>query len=194
MTTPTEYPLAWPHNWPVNKRPSPSSFNTSLAGALKNVKKSLELLAKDSGKRVADIVVSSNVTLSSQSPSNAGVAVYFSWDGVQTCIPVDRYNKVACNLQAIHHVIEADRTKMRHGGLHLVRAAYEGVLKLDAPFNVAEWHAILGVSPEANKDIVHRAYKNLRSTAHPDKGGNADYFIEIQKAYDYYCNEVAANE
>jgi hypothetical protein len=58
------------------------------------------------------------------SPADPGVAVWFTWDGMQVCIAVDRYQKVASNLQAIHHIIEARRVELRHGTLALVRASF----------------------------------------------------------------------
>ena len=49
------------------------------------------------------------------------------------CIPVDRYNSVEANLQAIHHIIEARRVELRHGTLALVRASFTGFKALPAP-------------------------------------------------------------
>lgn len=124
------YPFQWPGHIPRTEDPQSSRFNTTLYQALDNVQKSLELLAKDSDKEVTDIVFSSNVTLGHMNPDDAGVCVYFRWNGADLCIPVDRYSKVQDNLQAIHHIIEADRTKLRHGGLAFVMAEKAGKTQL----------------------------------------------------------------
>ncbi|MEM1189896.1 MAG: J domain-containing protein [Pseudomonadota bacterium] len=185
------YPLQWPPNWPRAKRPQKSQFKTSLSGALKNVTKSLELLGSDSGKKVEQVVVSSNVTLGQQNPDDRGVVVYFTWDGISTCIPVDRYTKVEDNLQAIHHCIEADRTKLRHGGIHQIRAAYHGAAQLPPPSEPsASWWSVLGVADDAPPDVVKRAYNRRRSLAHPDKGGHADTFDQVEKAWAQYQEQV----
>ena len=42
----------------------------------------------------------------------------------------------------------------------------------------------LGLQRDANAQQIREAYKNLVRTEHPDKGGNAEKFKEIQKAYD----------
>jgi hypothetical protein len=55
------YPLSWPEALPRTEHKATSRFNSSLSAALKNVRKSLELFAVDSGKAVTDIVLSSNV-------------------------------------------------------------------------------------------------------------------------------------
>ena len=179
------YPLHWPQDWPRTKHPGPSQFKTSLAGALKNVQKSIELFATDSGKKLENVVISSNVTLGTQRPKDSGVAIYFSWDGISTCIAVDKYAKVEDNLQAIHHCLEAERTKLRHGGINLVRAAFRGYAALPpATGSPGQWWEVLGVSENAPKEEIQAAYKKLRSEHHPDKGGNADKFNEIQRAYE----------
>jgi hypothetical protein len=133
MTIPA-YPLQWPDGLPRTERKASSQFRSSLSAALKNVKSSLELFAKDSGKQVTEIVLSSNVGgLDVGQPADTGVAAWFEWDGQQRCIAVDRYPKVEDNLQAIHHIIEARRTEMRHGGLHIVRQTFKGFTALPAP-------------------------------------------------------------
>ena len=52
---------------------------------------SLRLFGKDSGKNITGVVISSNYTLGVERPADPSVAVYFTWDGLQVCIPVDRY-------------------------------------------------------------------------------------------------------
>lgn len=192
MSTPQAFPLAWPGNWPRTKRPQKSQFKSSLAASLNNLKKSLSLLATDSGKKVEDLIISSNVTLGEQNPGDAGVTVYFTWDGISTCIPVDRYLKVQDNLQAIHHCIEADRTKLRHGGIHQIRATYQGYASLPAPDSrsLRTWYEVLGVAESQSKVDVDEAYRTLRGRYHPDKPtGNDVKFDEVQKAYAAFKKE-----
>lgn len=181
------YPLHWPTAWPRTKTPAKSQFKTSLAGALNNVEKSIELFAKDSGKKVTDVVISSNVTLGKQRPDDSGVVAYFVWDEIDTCIAVDRYVKVEENLQAIHHCIEAERTKLRHGGLNLVRAAFRGYAALPpgrGKSGTRPWWEVLGCMEDAPKTVIKRRYTELRSKHHPDKGGDAEKFHEVQQAYE----------
>src|SRR5690606_17715328 len=116
------HPLTWPPHIARAKTREAGKFRTTLSGALNNVETSLKLFGRDSGKKVDGLVISSNYSLGDRRPSDPGVAVWFTWDGMQVCIPVDRYTTVEANLQAIHHVIEARRTELRHGTLALVRA------------------------------------------------------------------------
>lgn len=190
------YPITWPREFPRTAKPQPGKFQTSLAGALKNVEDSLRKFAVDSGKKIEGLVISSNVTLGAQRPADPGVAVWFSWDGIQVCIPVDRYDRVEHNLQAIHHIIEARRTELRHGGLSIVRATFMGFKALPAPgkTSAAGWRAVMDYPLDetpARADIDFR-FKKLRSVMHPDKGGSAEKFAALQAAYDLACREVKA--
>lgn len=176
------YPLTWPEAFPRSKQRIEGQFKTSLAGALNNVERSLAAFSRDSGKKIEALVISSNVTLGQQRPADPGVAVWFTWDGLQVCIPVDRYAKVEGNLQAIHHVIEARRTELRHGGLSIVRATFTGFKALPAP--KGGWRELFGFgSLPATMADVEAAYKTLRSRHHPDKGGSGEEFNAVQKAY-----------
>lgn len=179
---PPSYPLAWPSQFPRGARRITGQFKTSLAGALKNVEHSLRLFAGDSGKKVEAFVITSNVSLGEQKPSDPGVAVWFVWDGLQLCIPVDIYQKPEANLQAIHHVLEARRTELRHGGINLVRATFTGFLSLPAPQTKPPLE-ILGLPQSATAQQIKDRYRELSKEHHPDAGGSADVFAEISGAF-----------
>lgn len=182
------YPLAWPENWPRTPKPARSQFKTGISKALANVRASLAAFQADSGQKVSELVISSNVTLADQQPRDSGVAIYFTWGDLPTCIAVDRYPSVADNLQAIHHVLEAERTKLRHGGLNIVRAAFQGYARLPPPSNATrrQWFETLEVPASATLLEAEQAYKRLRSQFHPDKHPDdptaAGKFDEVQKA------------
>lgn len=183
----TEYPLSWPPNWPRTKEfeRRSSKFKTSLPGAIANVSKELARFGKDSGKAVTGIQISSNYALGSQSPKDPGVAVYFTWDGIDTAIAVDRYFKLEENLQAIALVLDAERTKMRHGGLNLVRASFVGYMALPgSTASSRKWFEILDVPASADASTIRDAYNRKRSSSHPDKGGSAEAFREVQAAFE----------
>ncbi|WP_315854154.1 J domain-containing protein [Gemmata palustris] len=146
---------------------------------------SLRRFSADSGKKVESVLVSSNVTLMDRNPKDAGVAVYFTWDGISTCIAVDRYQRIEENLQAIHHVIEAERTKLRHGGLNLVRAAFRGYAALPPPqTSKADPCTVLGVKRGATVAEIEAAYREKAKKAHPDAGGSHNAMADLNAARD----------
>lgn len=189
--TATAYPLTWPPQFPRAKYRENGKFKTALPNAIKNVQGSLKLFASDSGKKLDQLVISSNVTLGVDSPADPGVAVWFVWDGLQVCIPVDRYYSVASNLQAIHHIIEARRVELRHGTLALVRATFTGFLSLPAPQG-SHWTDVLSLPKGAKQDDVRAAYRRLASTAHPDRpGGSHERMAALNAAQDAALRECA---
>lgn len=182
----TAFPLSWPAGWPRTKSPENDRFKTTLPSSIGNVEASLRKFATDSGKKVENMLVSSNYTLTDRNPADAGVAVYFTWDGISTCIAVDRYKRIEANLQAIHHCVEAERTKLRHGGINLVKAAFRGYAALPPPgtSNAPHWSQVLGVPRNATAEIISTAYREKARTAHPDTGGSAEAMAALNAARD----------
>lgn len=177
-TEPTQYPLSWPDNIPRGSPNKPNRFKSSLSSALKNVQHSLALFSSDSGRKIESIVISSNCTLGVTNPKDPGVAVWFVWDGDQVCFAVDRYSKVEHNLQAIHHIIEARRTELRHGGINIVKATFRGFQALPSPEGIRKktWREVFGVKAdrEPTRAGIETRYKQLSKSRHPDSPTGSD--------------------
>lgn len=153
------YPLAWPDAQKRSEKRVKSQFRTTLGGAIRNVMKSLQAFASDSARKIEDVQITSNVGLTDDKPSDPGIAVWFHWDGALRCIAVDRYLTPAENLQALHHVIEARRTELRHAGIEMVRTTFRGhVAALPAP-DSKPWHLVVGCDPNATPAEISAAYK-----------------------------------
>lgn len=191
MNTATAYPLSWPPHIPRAKSRETGRFKTSLAAAIKNVRESLRHFGDDSGKRVEALVLSSNVTLGVERLADPGVAVWFAWNGLQVCIPVDRYTTAEANLQAIHHIIEARRVELRHGTLALVRATFDGLRALPPPSGAKHWSEMLGVSQGATREQILAAYREKAKAAHPDAGGGDDAMAALNLARDAALKDAA---
>lgn len=177
------FPLCWPKGFPEHKQRKQSQFKTTLYQALDNVQSELALLAKDSGKKLDNIVISSNYSLTETKPANPGVAVWFNWDGSESCIPVDRYALVEDNLQAIYHCIKADRTKLRHGGYNMVKAQYNRIaLPSPETVGVTNWRDVIGYAGSSLQE-AKKCYQRKLKNAHPDGGGSVEAFNELQSAW-----------
>lgn len=188
------YPLSWPPGFPRSKQREWGRFKSSYSTARDNVERSLKKFADDSRKVVSNLVISSNQTIGGSPPNDAGVAVWFMWDGMQVCIPVDRYSRVEHNLQAIHHIIEARRVELRHGTLALVRATFTGFQALPPPKG-KHWAEILELnapSSAIDKTKIESAYRRLAGERHPDKGGSSDGMAELNNARETALRELGA--
>jgi hypothetical protein len=170
------FPLHWPVGVPrtdVGRRVT-SHFKTALGPALKNVINSLRRFGEATGKRVTDVVLSTNFTLGDRSPVDPGVAVWFIWDSSERCIAVDRYPRIEHNLQAIHHILEARVTEARHGGLRIVQQVFNGFIALPAPeaFGGRTCWQVLDLPPGADRERIVERHRELARALHPDINEN----------------------
>lgn len=150
---------------------------------MRNVADSLRKFGSDSGQPVKNVVATTNVggiDLNGGAVKDPGVAVWFEWDGAQRCIAVDRYKKPEENLQAIHHILEARRTEVRHGGITIARTAFRGFLAL--PGASKGWHEVLGVKRDASAEEIQAAYRAQAAKAHPDVGGSHERMAALNAA------------
>jgi len=190
MSGAQSYPLHWPPGFPRSKNREKGQFKTDYDTALKNVVRSLKLFAQDSGREIADAVLSSNMSLLERMPDDPGVAIWFTWDRMTVCIPVDHYTTPAANLQAVHHIIEARRTELRHGTLALVRASFSGFKALPSPKG-EHWSEVLQVPKNATRDQIESGYRRLAKYRHPDQpGGSVDAMARLNSARETAIREV----
>lgn len=180
MSESRSWPLSWPAGWSRTERPTYSKFKVTLQQALQNVQGALRRFGADTGSEVKGLIISSNYTLGNESPKDGGVAVYFQWEGRDACIAVDRYIKLQDNLQAVFHVLEAERTKMRHGGLNIVRTSFRGYTALP-PSSKKPWRDVLGSC--ASLSDAETAFKAKARKFHPDAtGGDHSFMAELNVA------------
>lgn len=85
------------------------------------------------------------------------------------------------------HVLEAERTKLRHGGLNIVRTAFRGYAALPPPKGpdgqlAPPWWDVLGVPQGAALEAAEARYRELVKSEHPDRGGDPAKFNAITDA------------
>lgn len=183
------YPLHWPMGWPRTAnylRKSPA-FKVNMTEALNDLYDELDRL------KATNVVVSSSlqVRLDGRPLSNQrniedpGVAVYFTLNGTQQCIPCDKWNTVLGNVRAIGLTVQALRGLDRWGAKEMVDAAFSGFKALPESSSAQQWWDILGlVQPVKDMQIIKQAYRMMCHLHHPDKGGDIAMFNKINKAYE----------
>lgn len=179
------YPLQWPIGRPRWKGARQySRFKMDESEMTRHLFSELELMS------ASDIVVSTNQQRYSKAKylDDPGVAVYFKRKGQELCIACDKYVSVVDNLHAVGIAIEAFRTIERHGTGEMVDAAFTGFKALPETIIMGEhtaraWWEVLQVAQSADWDVIEAAYKRLLHKVHPDKGGSAFAFQEVQEAF-----------
>lgn len=183
------YPLQWPAGWPrtPSHRRQPSRFKPyGLADEAKETRWELQRL----GAR--NPVISTNIELRRDGlpysgrprPDDPGVAVYFTYEGRQQCIPCDRWATVEENLRAIWKSIEALRSLERWGAKSFVDAAFTGFAALPSPNSDRAWWEVLGVSQHASAEEINAAYRSKAKAAHSDAGGSDAAMSDLNAARD----------
>lgn len=191
------YPLHWPEGWDRAASRKSAKFGKSVPGkgysqlsvidGASRVNDELEQL----GIAYEDIIISSNVLprmdnrprSGQKEPEDAGVAVYWKNDlGEWQCIALDSYDRVADNLAAIATTLEAFRAIKRYGGGSILNRAFKGFIALPEPVK-SRWWWELDVTEDASEKQVEQAYRRMRSRAHPDNGGNNEWFDAVEKAW-----------
>lgn len=172
----TAYPLQWPPGWPrtISDKRERSRFDTTVSKSLGFLHEEVRRLGAKS------LVISSNYTLG-PAPEDPGVCAYFEFDGLRAAMPCDRWTKVEDNLHSIAKTIEAMRGIERWGAKNMIKAAFTGFVALPAPASRRHWKEVLGA---VDAQEVETRYRLLRSKHHPDKGGKAERFNEVQIAYE----------
>lgn len=214
------YPLSWPAGWPrtdAGARPRGMFLKkqwVGVPGAADNVQRSRDLTIHDAVARVlaelkrlgvpdGEAIISTNVPVrldglprgDARVPEDPGVAVYWRRDVDQSpkVMTIDRYARVSDNLAAVAATLEAMRAIERHGGARILDRAFTGFAALAAPPAARPWRDVLEVGAEvSNRAIVEAAYKRLRALRHPDRGGSAGAFQQVQEAYEQAGRELGS--
>ncbi|RXD05536.1 J domain-containing protein [Sphingomonas sp. UV9] len=190
------HPLAWPTGRPRTAQPRPALFRDggsrmTLTSSRSRLRGQIGALTKTGQPwRVQNMVLSTNIrftasgardqNVSRRDPLDAGVAFYFDLDKLSHVLACDRWDSVPDNIAAIAAHIEALRGQERWGVADL-RQAFAGHTMLPAP---ASWSAVLGVSRDADRAEIDRAYRALAKTAHPNAVGDRETWDRLSQAYE----------
>lgn len=184
------YPLQWPEGWPRTQYPEYSRFSTSLVSARNEVLDELQRLGASDYTISSNLQLLANGMIASRQPrlQDTGVAVYFTLDGEQKCIPSDKYVTAEDNLHAVALTIKALRGLERWGTGQIMKAAFRGFTALPETAGqgvptVLTWFETLGLSANAPVEDIREAYRELAKTHHPDVGGDPVEFQKILRAY-----------
>lgn len=188
MESTRSYPLYWPEGWARTdqyKRKRAQFKDRSVHMARKTL---VEEVRRFGGK---ELIISSNLELrldgnprsGQRQPSDVGVAIFFIRNKVDVALACDVYLTVEDNLWALCRTLDALRQIERDGSPALINRAFKGFAALPDP-DAKMWWEVLNVARTASDEEIRRAYINLAKVHHPDRGGDAVLFDQLQKAYD----------
>jgi hypothetical protein len=187
----------FPLHWPLGlSRTQPSSriyspFKQSMEKAQQFLRKQIDLLG------AGYLIVSSNIPVRrdglfyadwmNKKIEDPGIAIYFkrgSSIDQYTSMCCDQYHRVWENTYALGKSIEAIRAIERYRCSEFMDRVFSGFQELPPATQAKKWWDILGVSKTASITEIADAYRKKAKLCHPDMGGTAEQFIELQKAYE----------
>ena len=124
-------------------------------------------------------------------PNDPGAAVYFEFKAKPIVLACDKWLRVEDNVYAIAKHIEAMRGQHRWGVGNLAQA-FRGYSALPAPgeSDASTWWQVLGVTINATEDQVKQAYRILVQKHHPDRGGDPELFLRVQRAMERFESDL----
>lgn len=194
------YPLQWPTHVPRHHGArTRANFSKQVVRSFAVVRDELLNELKLLGVKRASVVLSMNIPprrdglpySGMRQPDDVGVAVYFTLRDQPKCFAVDKWDRVEDNMRAISLTINALRGLSRWGSQDMVDAAFQGFDALPAS-SAHGWWVVLDVRRDEPAHQIESRYRFLVKHAHPDMGGDADKFIEIQAAYNEFKRERGA--
>lgn len=188
MTDVQAYPLTWPVGWDrthIKARIANRQFKKTFWEARKALLVEIERLGGEKPILSTDVPLRRDgQPYADGDPEDAGVAVYFTYDGKPMCFACDKYASVRENTRAIGLTIEAIRGLERWGASDMMERAFRGFVALTDQSG-PPWYEVLGfTTPGACVSVedVDAAYRKLALLHHPDKGGDPEAFRRLAAA------------
>lgn len=189
MITPIRsFPLEWPIGWPVTLERKTSKF-----GDRSTYQAEIILLIELGRLKADNVVISCNIEYnqngspySRQRPStNPGVSIFFHFRKRQYVLACDKWNVLSDNIYALAKHIEAMRAQERWG-VGTVEQSFAGYKALPQTASRREWWQVMGFAEDKipSIDQIKSRFKELAKAKHPDTGGSAHEFHELQNAYE----------
>lgn len=205
----TAFPLCWPDGWPrtLKANRKRSAFGKSgryegydgnrrwSPGRAWSIEEARTFLAQElerMGVPDYNTILSTNLRLRADGnpasgqlqPDDVGVAVFFKLKKRAVALACDRWDRVQDNIYALAKHVEALRGQERWG-VGNIEQAFRGYMALPASTG-RDWWTVLGVAINASDEQVRAAYTALVKQHHPDVGGDAEKFREVQTAKDEF--------
>ncbi len=191
--TTTAYPLCWPAGWPrtpiAQRKSAYQRFGRNLT-----VARARDRLLDELGRlgvRWKSVILSTNLELrqdglprsNQRQPIDGGVAVYFERNRQPMVMARDAWTTVEANLASLALAVEHLRGLERHGGAIMMERAFTGFQRL-TDRTARPWWVVLGVRPDAGRDTIEAAFRQLAMQHHPDRGGTTEDMMELTRARD----------
>lgn len=211
---PSAYPLEWPAGYertPARKRSRWPHKGLTFGAARDSIFDEFDSTSRTTAQRITGVVISTNLETyerggrhyayaNQPTPDDPGVAVYFMLGGKPRVLCCDAWKSVEANMRAIAITVRDLRRIQKRGVSDFLPRAYSGFETKQLPDEAGPdaggaWWQVLGVSPDASEEEIHRAYRQRAKETHPDTGGSHEDFHRVTEAFNeaiFHLEEEAA--
>lgn len=136
---------------------------------------------------------SNGLPLHNANPDDPGFVLRWTKDGEQFAVGCDRYSRLRDNVREVYLWVKETRKRgdrpvvtgeSEFAAARLPSGDDDAVVATSRPA-----HEVLGVDPDAPEAAVRGAYRGLLKERHPDHGGSAEAFQELEAAKEAMLNE-----
>lgn len=184
------YPLHWPDGYARTNRPQHSRFrdSTSFGSVRDGLIDELRKLG------ATKVIISTNIEINRsglpysgrREPIDSGVAAWFFMEKETRVIACDAWKTVRENLAALKNTVSALRGIDRWGASQILDRIFRGFSALPAPMIAQRaWREVMGLNSknDLSQEEFAALYRSMLKERHPDHGGTAEQFQELQEAY-----------
>jgi hypothetical protein len=177
------YPLAWPMGRPRAKYRTSGKFHDGKGQGVITADHAVDRLEGEVTRLGAfEPRLTSDGWARHKQGNDVGVALYFSLKKKPIVIACDAFDRIGDNIAAIAAHIDALRGQQRWGCATLDEA-FAGHLALPAHVPLRAWWDVLGVDPNATREVVEQAARAGMLRMHPDRpGGSTSAAAAISEA------------
>lgn len=191
--------LDWPaelgERTPADERASTSNFQATLGQTTSQLEKEMDRL--DADRFRAEIgnqhTKSNGLPLHNANPDDPGFVLRWTKDGRDHAVACDQYANLRDNVREVFLWMRETRLSgdrpVQTGRSQFASAALPSGDEEAVVAHTRPPHEILGVAPDAPEAAVKGAYRGLLKERHPDHGGTAEEFQELEAAKEAMLDE-----
>ncbi len=192
------YPLDWPPSQPRTERlniGAPYACKDTLGTASDRIDRALDLSGFGAVVLSTDIVTRGRQYATEKMASDHGAALAFEFQGRRYHVGQDAWARPLHNVWSLALMAEGLRQTVRHAGDALFARMIAGFAALPPPpaggvLAPIAAHQVLGVAPDAPREVIEAAYRALARKHHPDQGGSAAGMAALNAARDQLLREA----
>jgi hypothetical protein len=193
--------LDWPETFDRTENPERTSkFTVSLAKCFNDLESTLEKIGADEYRYSFDAPSrdKDGRPYARAKPDDPGFVVRWTLDGDDFAVACDQYDRLRDNVRTVGLYLDEKR-KMNGRPVTTGESEFANArlpsADDDAIATMPPAHEVLGVAPDASRDVIEAAARARKGETHPDvHGGNRESFERVKRAEDRLLDDQGVDQ